>query len=310
MTSQLSTSWFIAFALVAATALAGCEGKVAGEQLSRNDDDRQTDGGGTTDTKREEPREDSSVPQDSRTSVDMRSEPDSEAADTTRAADTADGGEDLACDEGFSFAPDPLETSEVLVISYSHPSEGYAYTGLTVTGPGDVGDGGGEVVRDNPPYEWRFERTVDQGGIYTFAFTSDGERKATCKRRVRDTGAPPDLSDDSDDPPDGCTCGSGEGCDRCPVVGSCFDSPSKYHPDPNKSGWECLDTAGCDGGNCKIWCPFEPCEKPEGCSNNTEICYVSPGITDYEEACRTCCESAPQNAIWNEQGHFCEEPGQ
>ena len=311
MTSQRSTSWLAAFGLVIGMALSGCEGEVAGEQLSRDDEDRQTDDGGATDTQQVEPEEDSSTSRDTRSSNDTRSEPDSETADTAQAPDTADGGADLACDEGFSFAPDPLETSEVLVISYSHPSEGYPYIGMTVTGPGTVGGGpGGEVVRDTPPYEWRFERTVDQGGVYTFEFTSDGETKAACKRRVRDTGAPPDLSDDPDDSPDGCTCGSGEGCDTCPVVGSCFDSPSEYHPDPNKSGWKCLDNAGCSGGNCKIWCPFEPCEKPEGCSNNTEVCYVSPGITDSEEACRTCCESDPRNAIWNEQGHFCEEPGQ
>lgn len=56
-----------------------------------------------------------------------------------------------------------------------------------------------------------------------------------------------------------------------------------------------------------MWCPFEPCPRPDGqgCSNNTEACYVDPSIDNYEDACRQCCES--RGARWNEQGKYCEE---
>lgn len=292
---------------LAVAALAACQGKLNGAPPGTGSDSGSSSGTVDADEKSESdvtrfPGLDSSpTKRDSSSTLPDDASP--QARDTRE--DTA---APLPCDDGFSFSPDPPVTSQVIRVDYTHPSKGYAYIGLSVSGPGKVQDGGSEVVQDTPPYLWRFERAVDQGGIYTFTFTSDDNPKASCKKRVRYDGKPPDLSDNNNN--NGCTCGSGSGCSECPIVGSCFDSPSKYHPDPNKSGWQCLDDAGCSGGNCKIWCPFEPCEKPSGCSNNTEACYVPPGVTDYEEACRRCCESAPRNATWNAQENFCAEPGQ
>lgn len=295
---RLSGSFFLASLLVV-----GCQGELQSGGPGRTADDDASQQSGKVDTDR-----DDSEP----ARFDTRPRAGNDTANDPRDTDsqaTKPDAQTLPCDTGFSFTPDPPVTGKVIQIDYTHPSQPYAHIGLDVSGPGGVVDAGASVVSAKAPYHWRFERTVDKGGTYTFTFTSGGDPKASCQKQVQFTGAPPDVDPNNNDN-NKCTCGSGQGCSTCPVEGSCFDSPSKYHPDPNQSGWKCLDNAGCSGGNCKIWCPFEPCQKQSGCSNNTEACYVPPGITDYEAACKHCCESAPRNAIWNAQDNYCEEPGQ
>lgn len=209
------------------------------------------------------------------------------------------------CDEGFTIVPTPAATGSVISIAYTN-AEPFAYIGLELSGPGttevgsaDIGGGG--------PYTWTFPTTASSPGRYTATFLRDMTVvQASCSFDVIDTGPPPDLED-----PDPVECLCGEACadPSCPVVGSCFDSPSPYAPGGSGT-WQCLDNAGCDGGNCRIWCPFEPCPRTDGtgCVNNTEACWVDPSISDYDEACRVCCESAPRNAEWNGVDHYCMEP--
>ncbi len=207
------------------------------------------------------------------------------------------------CDDGFSIAPIPAATGSVISIAYTHP-EGFTFIGLELTGPGAT-EIGSAAIGGGGPYTWTFPTTAAAAGRYTATFLKDMTVvQATCSFDVVDTGPPPDLED-----PVECLCGESCADPSCPVVGSCFDSPSPYAPGGSGT-WQCLDNAGCDGGNCRIWCPFEPCprEGGAGCVNNTEACWVNPSITDYDEACRVCCESAPRNAEWNSVDHYCMEP--
>lgn len=220
------------------------------------------------------------------------------------AGENEDAGEDeqLPCDDKFSFSPDPLETGAINAVTYSH-DQGFVYVGIEIDGPGDVVVGELEVS-GNGPYYWTWEFTASEPGDYEFTFTRDeGEPQAMCVRNITDTGSPPEL----EPPPDeDCLCGQGDGCSECAVEGSCFDSPSDYHPDPGESGWQCNDVAGCTEGSCNIWCPYEPCPDGQSCPNNTENCWVDPSIDDYETACQGCCES--YGAVWNSAGKYCAIP--
>jgi len=236
----------------------------------------------------------------------------------------ADEAVELPCDEGFYFEPADPETGLILWIHYTHPTVGYVYVGFEVTGDGTVELGGTEVVGGGDVYHWRVPAAIHAGGLYTATFTADsGELVvASCSFLVRDTGPPPDL-------PDQGTCESrvcgerddaGNLCTDCPVVGTCLDPPSPIHPGgPDAGTWSCLDSAGCleDDGLCRMWCPGEPCDTerhPDGCPQGVEACYVDAHIADYEEACRTCCESRRHDptgeyACWDETYSMCRYPG-
>jgi hypothetical protein len=212
------------------------------------------------------------------------------------------------CSPAFAISPTDPGTGSLLNISYTDPQP-LTYVGLSFVGPGQTQVGELSIDDSGADYTWSWPVTVDTPGRYTVTFTYDQPQKAgsSCEFDVADTGPPPDI-DPSD--PDGGTCVCGEGdCQTCPVVNSCFDDPSPYSPSGSGT-WQCLDNAGCDGGSCRIWCPFEPCPRPDGqgCVNNTETCYVPPHITDYEEACRWCCEETAREAEWNAQDNYCMEP--
>ncbi len=229
-----------------------------------------------------------------------------QSSDTGQPNGDQPGDEELPCDDGFAFSPDPPQTGVINTVTYMH-IEGLVYIGMIITGTGEVILGDVDISGDSP-YYWTWEYTVSQSGKYDFIFTHDDNvPKANCERMVHDTGPAPDWDSSSESPPDGdCTCGQGADCSSCPVQGSCFDSPSDYHPDPNQSGWQCNDVAECTDGSCRIWCPFEPCPEGQSCPNNTEACWVDPTIDDYETACQQCCES--YGAQWNGSGKYCAIP--
>ena len=60
----------------------------------------------------------------------------------------------------------------------------------------------------------------------------------------------------------------------------------------------------------------EPCDNvahPDGCPQGVETCYVDPTLTDYEEACRQCCNSRYHQplglyACWDETYNICRHP--
>ncbi len=66
-----------------------------------------------------------------------------------------------------------------------------------------------------------------------------------------------------------------------------------------------------------MWCPGEPCDTvrhPDGCPQGVESCFIDAHITNYEEACRACCESrhhAPtgEYACWDATHNMCRYPG-
>lgn len=253
-------------------------------------------------------------------SADAR--PDSDPMDVgpiDSASDAPDAPID--CDTAFRFDPAASGTGEVNQVSYRH-IEGLTHIGLTVSAPSEVGrvaisgEGGLNI--------WTFPVAFHEAGIYDVAFTAEmgGRVLGTCRVSVADTGPPPDL----EDPPDctGRVCGESDGaggtCSRCPMVesegGACMDPPSPIGPG-GPGPWSCLDSAGCTGGGCVIWCPGEPCDTerhPDGCPQGVESCFVEPGITDYEEACRTCCRArhhAPTGefACWDDAINVCRYPG-
>ncbi len=225
---------------------------------------------------------------------------------------TATGEPELPCDPGFSFVPKPAETGAILQASFTH-AEPLTYIGMTFSGPGEalVVDNG---ITGSDPWTWNFKVALPEPGIWTAVFVA-GEPQATvatCQIQAIDTGEAPDPTTGEPGGND-CLCGEGEGCDLCPVVGTCLDPPSPIGPDGPGMIWECLDNAGCDGGSCKIWCPFEPCDTekhPKGCPNNTEACWVPAWMDSYEEACKHCCESEPQSSCWDDAYNVCRYPGE
>lgn len=278
-------------------ALAACESEGTLET-----DDGGDDSGEASDVVQDSDESEDISPEDTATAD---SEPTDTPTDDGTVEDTVDPPE---CSPAFTIMPSSPGTGSLLTISYTDPQP-WAYVGLSFAGPGQTQMGEVSIDDSGSQYTWSWPVTVDTSGRYTVTFTYDEPQQtgSSCEFDVADTGAPPDI-DPSD--PDGGTCVCGEGdCQTCPVEGSCFDDPSPYSPSGSGT-WQCLDNAGCSGGNCRIWCPFEPCPRDngEGCVNNTEACYVPPGITDYEEACRTCCESAPRNAEWNAEENYCMEP--
>lgn len=254
-------------------------------------------------------------------------------ADATLGPDAvADAGPDAApdaapplpCDLGFTFLPDPAETGQLVEVSYSTTSQGYTYVGLDTVGPGTAERTDVTLVSGQSPWSWMWLVALDAGGLWTFTFTAGDPSAdiASCQIQVADTGPPPDL------PGPSCAnqvCGEPDGnggtCTRCPMQASegglCLDPPSPIGPSGPGQTWDCLDTASCQSwGQCRIWCPGEPCRTdlhPDGCPQGVETCYVDPHITDYEEACRQCCESRFHNptgqyACWDNAYNICRYP--
>jgi hypothetical protein len=223
-----------------------------------------------------------------------------------------------SCDPGFDFSPEPLETGKVIYASFTH-DDPLTDVGIAATGPGTVHQGNLSISGANP-WTWTWPMTVDAGGTWVFTFTAGDPQitYGTCAKGVADTGAPPTLPTGSCE---GKVCGESDGqggtCEQCPMEGTCLDPPSPYGPG-GPGSWSCLDVAGCqDWGQCRIWCPGEPCDSvvhPDGCPQGVETCFVDPHITSYEEACKACCESrhhAPtgEYACWDDAFSLCRYPG-
>ncbi len=229
-----------------------------------------------------------------------------------------------SCDEGWTFAPDPLETGVIDTVTYRSTVRGYAWIALDVVGgPAEVGSA--EIVSGDGFWTWTFPVRFVSAGRYVLTFTADmgSERVATCTVVVRDTGVAPPLPTAICDVR---VCGDDNGvggtCDRCPMRadegGACMDPPSSIGPG-GAGAWACLDNASCNAGGrtCRIWCPGEPCDTdrhPDGCPQGVETCWVDASITDYEEACRQCCRSrhhAPTGefACWDDAYNICRYPG-
>lgn len=265
---------------------------------------------------------------DAVTSQDGGSEGDAGSARDAGARDAlVDASAPLVCDPGFSFAPQPAETGEILEVTFTTTDEGYAYVDLRVEGAAASEQTGMTLLSGQSPWAWMWYVALHGGGIWTFTFTarSPSEDIASCQIEVADTGPPPDLPVL---PGPDCTnkvCGEDDGdggiCTRCPMVasegGQCMDPPSPIGPS-GPGPWDCLDSAGCEdwGPVCRIWCPGEPCRTdlhPDGCPQGVETCYVDPSLTDYEEACRQCCESRYHEplglyACWDDTYNICRHP--
>jgi len=231
----------------------------------------------------------------------------------------------LPCDGGFTFAPYPAATGSMNEVIYETTSQAFPYVDVEITGPGDAKKGDVDLLQGQSPWRWSWEFSVDAPGEWSVVFSAGDPRIeiARCQFEVSDTGSPPET------PQGDCAgkvCGESDGqggsCSRCPMVesegGACMDPPSPIGPSGADS-WSCLDNAGCtEGGSCRIWCPGEPCDMaahPEGCPNGVEACWVPPDITDYEEACRQCCNGryhAPtgEYACWDNQYNVCRYPGE
>jgi len=238
-----------------------------------------------------------------------------------------DGGPVLECDPGFSFTPDPAETGQILEVHFTTTAQGYAYVGLRIEGPGSAERTDVTLVSGQSPWSWMWYAALDAGDVWTLTFTAGDPSTdiAACQLQVADTGPPPDLpvlpGPDCSNGVCGQSDGNGGTCTRCPMVGSeggaCLDPPSPIGPS-GPGPWECLDTAGCElwGPVCRIWCPGEPCRQdlhPEGCPQGVETCYVDPTLTDYEEACRQCCNSRYHQpldlyACWDDTYNICRHP--
>ncbi|MCB9753951.1 MAG: hypothetical protein H6713_28745 [Myxococcales bacterium] len=219
----------------------------------------------------------------------------------------------LLCDPGFAFDPDPAESGAILLASFTH-AEPLAYVDLAITGPGapTITWAG---ISASDPWTWNWQVIGLNPGVWTASFSAGepAQPYGGCQFQVIDTGPAPEPPDPPDPTGADCLCGEGDGCDHCPMVGACLDPPSPVGPNGPGMTWECLDNAGCDNGSCRIWCPFEPCDMekhPGGCPNNTEACWVPPWIDSYEEACKQCCESAPQSSCWDEAYNLCRYPGE
>ncbi len=235
----------------------------------------------------------------------------------------------LHCDPGFAFVPDPGETGQILEVSYTTTAQGYAYVGLRVEGPTPsvVSEQTGvTLVSGQSPWSWMWYTALHGGGIWTFTFTAGQPSAdiASCQADIADTGAPPALPvlpGDCSNKVCGQDDGNGGTCERCPMVASegglCMDPPSPIGPS-GPGPWACLDNAGCElwGPVCRIWCPGEPCRldlHPDGCPQGVETCYVDPNLTDYEEACRQCCNSRYHEplglyACWDDNYNICRHP--
>ncbi|MCA9663501.1 MAG: hypothetical protein KC486_34545, partial [Myxococcales bacterium] len=233
------------------------------------------------------------------------------------ATTTSGGLPELPCDPGFVLSPLPAETGAVLKASFTH-AEPLTYIDMVFSGPG-VAEVVGAGITSSDPWTWAFDVALPSPGVWTASFLAGDPQAtvATCQVHALDTGAPPDVtagdSGDSGDSGGECLCGEGDGCEFCPMVGACLDPPAPIGPNGPGMTWECLDNAGCDGGSCKIWCPFEPCDAekhPKGCPNNTEACWVPSWMESYEEACKHCCETEPQSSCWDEDYNVCRYPGE
>jgi hypothetical protein len=223
-----------------------------------------------------------------------------------------------ACDSRFSISPDPPGSGTLTSVGFTDTSP-LTYIKLDATGPGTATLVTQGITTSNP-WTWTWSVTDLAPGVWTFTFSAGSPQKpvATCQKNVLDTGTPPPPPPPPKGSCDGKVCGDDDGnggkCTTCPMVGSCLSPPSPYGPG-GKGSWSCLDTAGCleGSGLCKIWCPFEPCDTqkhPNGCPNNTEACYVPAGTTSYEDACKSCCESAPRNSCWDSAYSLCRYPGE
>ena len=209
----------------------------------------------------------------------------------------------------------------MITATYASSAEAYVWVGLDVVGPGNAEIGPVDITGGDGSWAWSFDLALSAAGTWTLTFTADeGARAiASCQLAVADTGTSPGLPD-----PEVCLCGEtdddGSTCETCAMVesagGACLDPPSPIHPSGSGT-WACLDSAGCDGDLCRIWCPGEPCDTvahPDGCPQGVEACWVDPSITDYEVACRSCCESrhhAPtgEYACWDDTYNMCRYPG-
>ncbi len=242
--------------------------------------------------------------------------------------DEGDGSESgpppmmLPCDDGFGFTPDPLETGSVGAVTFTDPTP-LAFVDIDMTGPGDASVTFDDLIASEP-YTWRWEVTGLVAGVWevSFAHGDPAQVVATCQVEVLDTGPAPPPPPPSKACNPGGVCGDagpdGAVCDVCPMVDTCLEPPSPYGPD-GPGEWSCLDNAGCqeDSGQCRIWCPGEPCDKslhPEGCPQGVETCFVDASITNYEEACQACCESrfhepTGEFACWDAGLNLCRYPG-
>ncbi len=196
---------------------------------------------------------------------------------TSSATETGNGGAggaggaaSLPCDAGFTFVPEPPESSQPLTVSFTD-TEPLTFVDVSASGPGtatvqwDGLEGGG-------PYTWSWKLYDLTPGTWTLTFSAGQPQVelATCQRVVIDTGpvvAPPGASCDA------LFCGDKDKNDQlctdspCRVVGSKLANPSPCGPSKNDSPWQTLDNAGCvKGETCKLWCPYEKCS---GCPNGT-----------------------------------------
>lgn len=232
---------------------------------------------------------------------------------------------------GWAFTPNPSATGSVNQIAYTSAVRGYVYVDLIFEGLGQVKKGQLEVTRVDPAWTWQWPVTLSRPGEWKVSFVAEQPPQtiSSCRFVVADTGLPPPLVDPEPDPNpncDGKVCGesdeAGGQCQVCPMAyaagGACMDPPSPITPS-GSGQWACLDNANCSkSGSCKIWCPGEPCDTtrhPEGCPNGVEACWVPPHITDYEEACRQCCNSryhspTGEYACWDDNYNICRYPGE
>lgn len=261
--------------------------------------------GGSTD-------QDSGKP-DGWTPVDGGDAGGSDAADASQPPDAPPA----ACDDGFSFSPAQPATGAINDVAFTF-DQPLAYVGISAVGPGSAQQGNLEITT-SAPWTWSWPMTFDAAGMWTFTFSAGDPSQpyGMCTKNVIDTGTPPPISTGSCA---GKVCGESDGnggtCTACPMEGSCLDPPSPYGPG-GPGSWSCLDSAGCqDWGQCRIWCPGEPCDAavhPDGCPQGVETCYVDPHFTSYEEACKACCESrhhAPtgEYACWDDAFSLCRYP--
>ncbi len=229
------------------------------------------------------------------------------------------------CDLGVALDPDPPGTGTITWVDFTH-QEPLTFVELTMSGPGIATRGALEVIGGDP-WTWRWPVTDLSPGVWMFSF-AHGESAvtiATCQFEVLDTGLPPPLPGEPPAPAGDCdpgqVCGDlgpgGGTCDRCPMVGDCLEPPAPYGPG-GPGTWSCLDSASCnaDSGQCRIWCPAEPCNEeahPDGCPQGVEACFVSGSFASYEQACRSCCESRyhepkGEYACWDPAFNLCRYP--
>jgi len=315
--------------LVLLLSLTACDPGKATVGTPTDDADEEVDSGGSTDVEPEDAFDDDledAFDDDLRdaSGEDLRDAPDSDPRDASDSADGGDDGtldasemdatEDLRCDDGFAFQPDPPGTGSVLRVSYTDPQP-LAYIDMIAEGPGQATKRFDGVTTEDP-WTWDYLFTDLTDDVWTWKFIQDEPDKplvvlAECQRRVQDTGEPQPLPDPSGGC-DGKFCGDDDGAggtctdSPCRVVGTDLANPSPCGPSEQDSPWQTLDNAGCtgDGSLCKIWCPYEKCD---GCPNGTEAVYVPSSSTSYETACKNACEAL--GACWDASLSLCRNPG-